>query len=71
MIEHEDIVEAVQNIDDPEELVADLIDVITTALDTGDFTGLEDMLQGIEEMVEVRDSTEVVKSWREFYSDEE
>jgi uncharacterized protein Yka (UPF0111/DUF47 family) len=71
MIDREDILEAIQQLDDPEDLVADLIYEATYSLETGDFTGLEELLQGVDEMIEIRDSTMVVKSWREFYSDEE
>jgi hypothetical protein len=71
MVEREDIVDAVQMIDDPEELVADLVDAISTAFETGDFLSVEELLEGIEEMVEVRDSHELVKSWRDFYNNEE
>lgn len=71
MIEREDIKEAVQLLDDPEDLIADLIYEVTYSLESGDFMGLEEILQGIEELVEIRDSSEAVKSWREFYTDDE
>lgn len=71
MTEREDIREAVELLDDPEELVSDLIYEATYSLETGDFTGLEELLQGVNELIEVRDTTEAIKSWREFYNDEE
>lgn len=71
MLEREDIIEAVSDLDDPEELIADLILELESWLESGDLTPIEELLQGIDEMVNVRGENLVVKSWREFYGEED
>ena len=70
MIERSDIIEAVQDLEDPEELIADLVAEIEVMFETGDSGGLEEILQGVDEITQIRDSLQMVKSWRDFYGEE-
>jgi hypothetical protein len=65
----EEVVEVLGNIDDPEELCADLIDAASMAIHDGDLSELEFLLEEFNDFLEVS-GYEVQKSWREFRSEE-
>jgi hypothetical protein len=70
MVDRQTLLEIINDLEDADELLADLLDVVYEAIDTGDFTGVEDVLGCIEEICEVRDNLGVVASWKDFYGGE-
>ena len=66
MIDREAILETIQDLEDPEELLMDLLDEVSEALDTGYFDGVDQIIADLEEIHAIRETHGSIVSWREF-----
>ncbi len=71
MLDRESILEAIQELEDPEELLVDLIDEVSEALETGFFDGVEQIVADLEEICNIHEAQGTIISWREFVGGED
>ena len=72
MYDREVILNALEHLEDPGELLADLIYEIINAINTGDWADLDAVIDDIEDLIELHVGEGIVTtSWKDFHDEDE